>query len=93
MLNANSLRGSKQFQLGNSLAYAPQNLSHVLGQSIDLPFNYEMILKDRLDQSQQIMMNAFANSEVESLRSQLEKSRKEYKRLLTQLDEDQDELI
>jgi len=30
-----------------------------------------------------MMMNAYANSEVESLRMQLEKSRKDYKRLLT----------
>jgi hypothetical protein len=42
-----------------------------------------MILKDRLDQSQHMMMNAYAISEAESLRMQLEKSRKEYKRLLT----------
>lgn len=89
MLNAHSLRGSQQFQLGASLI----SRQNTLGQSIDLPFNFEMILKDRLDQSQQIMMNAFANSEAETLRLQLEKSRKEYKRLLGQLDEDQDELI
>ena len=53
-----------------------------------MPMNYEMMLKDRLDQSQHMMMSAIANSESEQLRLQLEKSRKEYKRLLSQLDED-----
>ena len=73
--------------LGASLMLNPTNLSQYLGKSIEHAPGYEQLVNNCLEQSQ------YANLEVEQLRLNLEKTRKEYKRLLAQLDEDQDEVI
>lgn len=67
-------------------------MSNHLRQSSDLTKgNYELMLRDALDQSKNFNGNEY--TELESMRGKLEKSRREYKRLLQQLDEDQDEVI